>query len=106
MYTKQQAINQMNKWGGQQKPFFFMIDFELKKPQLYALDQVPNNIRFDINGVKNTDSLSPETTPFFFEPKPVAFSTYQKSFDKVIAELNYGNSYLLNLTFPTPLITC
>jgi len=105
MYTKQQAITQMNEWGGQQKPFFFMIDFELNKPQLYALDQVPNNMRFDINGVKNTDTLTPKTTPFYFEPKPVAFSTYQKAFDKVVAELNYGNSYLLNLTFPTELKT-
>jgi len=105
MYSKQQAINQMNEWGGQQKPFLFIIDFELEKPQLYALDQVPDHIRFDINGAKNTPYPTLEKKPFTFEPNPIAFSSYQKAFDKVVSELNYGNSYLLNLTFPTPLKT-
>ncbi len=105
MYTKQQAINQMNEWGGQQKPFLFIIDFELKKPQLYTLDNIPNHIRFDINGIKNNPSKTQNNLPFTFEPKPVAFRTYKKGYDKVVAELNYGNSYLLNLTFPTPLKT-
>ncbi len=105
MYKKQQAINQMNEWGGQQKPFLFIIDFELKKPQVYALDKVPDTIHFDINGIKNTQYQTQNNLPFTFEPKPIAFDVYKKTYNKVVAELNYGNSYLLNLTFPTPLKT-
>lgn len=105
MYTKQQAINKMNTWGGQQRPFLFIIDFELKSPQLYTLDQLPDKVHFDINGVQSTNNRTEENRPFTFEPIPVSLDKYTLAFDQVIRELNYGNSYLLNLTFPTPLNT-
>ncbi len=105
MYTKDQAIKLMNTWGGQQLPFFFMIDFELQKPVLYLLDDLPETISFDINGIKRNVPIEVATTPFRFEPEPTNFETYKTAFDKVMSELNYGNSYLLNLTFPTPLKT-
>jgi len=105
MHTKEQAIKLMNEWGGQQLPFFFMIDFELQNPAVYLLDELPNTISFDINGLQK--NVPEETLPssFTFEPKPINFKVYKKAFDQVIGELNYGNSYLLNLTFPTALKT-
>lgn len=105
MQTKQQVINQMNEWGGQKKPFLFIIDYELQKPILYSLDKVPEHIAFDINGIRNNAFEKQENTPFTFETKPVASNSYKNAFDKVMEELNYGNSYLLNLTFPTSLKT-
>lgn len=105
MYTKHQAIELMNKWGGQGLPFFFMIDFELQKPVLYLLEELSKAISFDINGVKRNAPPQTVKKPFTFEPRPVPFQTYKKAFDKVISELDYGNSYLLNLTLPTPLHT-
>jgi para-aminobenzoate synthetase component I len=105
MYTKQQAINQMNIWGGQKKPFLFIIDYELKAPLLYPLDHVSDHILFDINGFRNTEYKTSPNIPFTFEPRPIPFAKYEQAFDKVIGELNYGNSYLLNLTFPTQLKT-
>ncbi|MCF6359955.1 MAG: aminodeoxychorismate synthase component I [Cyclobacteriaceae bacterium] len=95
----------MNTWGGQQLPFFFMIDFELQKPVLHLLDQLPDSISFDINGVSKNKPIEIAETPFSFKLNPVAFETYKKAFDEVMSELNYGNSYLLNLTFPTPIKT-
>jgi len=105
MYTKDQAIELMNTWGGQQLPFFFMIDFELQKPVLYLLDELPDTISFNINGVKRNEPTKLAEVPFSFEPAPIKFERYKKAFDQVISELNYGNSYLLNLTFPTPIDT-
>lgn len=105
MHKKQQAINQMNKWGGQQQPFLFIIDYELQKPLVYSLDKIPEHIFFDINGVRNSDLKKEEKSPFSFKSSPISFKSYKKGFDKVMAELNYGNSYLLNLTFPTSLDT-
>ncbi len=105
MYTKDQAIELMNTWGEQQLPFFFMIDFELQKPVLHLLDKLPDTISFDINGVKRNEPTELAEAPFIFEPTPIKFETYKKAFDQVINELNYGNSYLLNLTFPTPIGT-
>ena len=105
MHKKQQVINQMNAWGGQGKPFLFIIDYELQKPLLYALDQIPDHILFDINGVSNNHIENSEASSFIFESKPVDFKNYKNAFDEVMDELNYGNSYLLNLTFPTSLKT-
>lgn len=105
MYTKQQAINQMNTWGGQQKPFLFMIDYELQKPLVYPLDSLPNHIHFEINGVSNKKFDKEEKTSFTFETSPLPFNTYKNAFNKAMDELTYGNSYLLNLTFPTSVNT-
>ncbi len=104
MYTKQQAIKQMNAWGGQQEPFLFIIDFELNAPLLYPLNSVPAHIKYNLNGVRNTEEVK-KNIPFTFEPKPMPFTEYKIAFNQVMKELNYGNSYLLNLTFPTPLQT-
>lgn len=104
MYNKQQAIEQMNTWGGQGTPFLFIINFEATEALLYPLDAVPESVFYSLNGVSNS-SLKGVSTPFSFDAKPVAFETYKKVFDRVVHELNYGNSYLLNLTFPTLLDT-
>ncbi len=105
MYTKQQAINLMNEWGGQQLPFFFMIDFELKRPVVYQLKDLPSTIAFDINGIKKNTPTAEPNKAFTFKANPIAFASYKKAFSQVKAELNYGNSYLLNLTMPTPITT-
>lgn len=105
MYSKQQVINKMNTWGGQKKPFLFIIDYELQKPLLYALDELPSHIDFDLNGLKSKTFEEIEKQPFTFETTPILFNNYKKAFDKVVEELNYGNSYLLNLTFPTSILT-
>ncbi len=105
MYTKHQAIELMNKWGGQQLPFFFMIDFEMQKPIVHLLDKLPNSIHFEINGLKSSTFKLESDKPFSFEATPIKFKAYKNAFNEVIRELNYGNSYLLNLTFPTSINT-
>mgnify|MGYP002713007823 CR=1 FL=1 len=104
MYTKQQAIELMNTWGRQRVPFLFIFDFECNNPLLYPLDSVPDSIYYSINGISNTP-VDGKQSPFSFEADPIDFTIYEKAFNQVIHELNYGNSYLLNLTFPTPLKT-
>jgi para-aminobenzoate synthetase component 1 len=37
--------------------------------------------------------------------KPISFEKYKISFDRVMHEINYGNTFLLNLTFPTQIDT-
>jgi len=105
MHSKEEAIELMNKWGGQQVPFFFMIDFELQKPVLYSLDELPKSISFNINGVKRNEPVAKNVGSFIFERNPIGFEAYKKKFDAVVRELNYGNTYLLNLTCQTPIDT-
>lgn len=87
-------------------PFFFMIDFRLKNGLVLRPDEAARKgIFFNINGRTNQlNGFQPGKT-FRFEHFPVSFEIYQQAFAKVIYHLRRGDTYLLNLTFPTLLKT-
>lgn len=90
-------------------PFFFIIDFEKEVKQIYTFEEAANeNIYFNIKGHGNDENLiktSPEISNFDLNPTLVSKEIYEKAFTTVKHELNTGNSFLLNLTFPTALDT-
>tara|TARA_R110002051_G_scaffold3131_1_gene16792 strand:- start:36502 stop:37476 length:975 start_codon:yes stop_codon:yes gene_type:complete len=90
-----------------EEPFLFIIDFKKSKKLVYSFEEaVRENIYFNINGIGNDDLLLnnvPDKKPILLKPKPISKVTYEKAFSKVKKEINNGNSFLLNLTFPTPL---
>jgi len=98
----QNYINQLNNLGKNKIPFLFIIDFELKKPLVYPLSQLPENIFFDIPGFCNCNPSENLTGKHAKIKKfPVGFDQYQQAFNYVKLQLDYGNTYLLNLTMPT-----
>lgn len=90
-------------------PFFFIIDFEKEVKQVYTFEEAANeNIYFNIKGHGNDENLiktSPESSYFNLNPTLVSKEIYERAFTTVKHELNTGNSFLLNLTFPTALDT-
>ncbi len=100
------VTGQMNNYGNSGRPFFFMFDFEMRKPVIHPLDQLPGDIImstpvFDNSGQERDpadESIQPDIDP-------VDFKTYKKAFDNVIKNIQHGNSYLLNLTFPARIKT-
>jgi para-aminobenzoate synthetase component 1 len=50
---------------------------------------------------QSTDGLVGVGSDFYFRKFPIDFEIYKKAFNKVIKNINYGNSYLTNLTFQT-----
>jgi len=98
----QNYINKLNNLGKNKIPFLFIIDFELKKPLAYPLNQLPENILIDLPGFCNcnpTESLKDKHAKI--KKFPVGFDQYQQAFNFVKSQLDYGNTYLLNLTMPT-----
>jgi len=96
----------MNEFGKQNIPFLFIIDFEGKQPVVFPLEEAAEQgIFFNIKGFKNylSTSLLPER--WAFSKQPVAFEQYQKAFDIVQHHLKIGDSFLVNLTLPTPINT-
>jgi para-aminobenzoate synthetase component 1 len=81
---------------------FFLIDFEKNH---FIVEDIDNkNILFQCDKIKNyTEKEIKKDT--FLEKFPMKFEEYKKAFDKVINEIKNGNTYLLNLTFPTPIKT-
>lgn len=96
-------IDTANKWGKEKEAFFFLLDFELEKPVIYKLDETANhNIFFNIKGFCNYFSKE-ITKDILFQTFPIPEEQYKKAFERVQQELQSGNTYLLNLTFPTRL---
>lgn len=99
-------ISQANQLGKQRTPFFFLIDFEQKKPVILPLAEcAEQQICFDFPRQKNTPTARAIALPpaLKWQKFPIDFATYQQGFEIVQQALQQGNSYLLNLTYATPI---
>ena len=93
-------ITLANEYGKTQTPFFFLIDFEMKKPFICKLSDIDaNNIHFSINHSHSISSKGMLSEKMKISAFPI--EKYREAFDVVIQNINHGNSYLLNLTFPS-----
>ena len=110
------AIKKINALGNAGMPFIFIFDFNLKKPVVLTPEEAAEkNIFFDINGKKNyfydseknnlKKNKKKSEQKIIFNKNPETFEVYEKKFDKIISSINYGNSFLANLTCATPIET-
>jgi len=97
--------SKVNALAGSGKPFFFIIDFDKKKPEVFPIDQLPDDILFSMPGYSTPAKKQDVKENFWFRAKPPSFEAYNEAFNKVIDEINFGNSYLLNLTFKSKIDT-
>lgn len=91
---------------GRKGPFLFVIDFEFQKPLLMPLSEArKNGILYNFKGQKNysEERLVMDSTQLI--KRPISFKMYKRSFDHVMTNLHYGNSFLVNLTMPTRIET-
>ncbi len=99
--TIDKFIERANKLASKKIPFFFLIDFEMEKPVILELDKTfENDILYKVKNKKNySENLSNKIDNII--PHPIDKSKYFEALEKGLNEINKGNSYLLNLTFPT-----
>lgn len=95
----------MNRWGERKIPFVFIVDFEMKKPLLFSLEQLSDkDILYDFNGIRNFDQSNYENTnPCNFKKFPLSYSDYLLKFNYIQEQIQLGNTYLINLTCATPI---
>jgi para-aminobenzoate synthetase component I len=101
-------IQQINEYGKNRIPFLFIFDFLLQKPLLIKANEInPQEILFQCNQINNfnqnpqsidNQAFNKET---HFSKTPPDFVDYQKAFSIVQKNLEWGNTYLLNLSAPT-----
>ncbi len=93
------AVKNMNLLGEKKIPFFFLIDFEMKKPVVIPLSEIdPSLIVIEFNKLRNNEKNHDKIE---IKKHVIELSKYKAAFENVQAHLRAGNSYLLNLTFPT-----
>ncbi len=82
-----------------------MIDFEMENAFASPLDQIdPDLIQYNFRGFTNSKNTIPQRHTFV-NKNPPSLQEYQKRFNKVMAHLNRGDSFLTNLTIRTELVT-
>ncbi|MCX6169231.1 MAG: aminodeoxychorismate synthase component I [Ignavibacteriales bacterium] len=100
------AVKLMNEYGNDKIPFLFIVDFEIKEPVVIKLSEViPSSILFNINGKKNYNIKTKLNSSILFEKHPISYEKYISVYENILKEINAGNTYLLNLTFPTRIAT-
>ncbi len=107
LFSAKEARRKMNEWGLEGTPFFFAIDFEQEAPLVAPLAEIdPHELQYDLDGRNNIpDAATTERCELSFDRLPPTFEQYLRAFRYVQRELDFGNSFLVNLTFPTPLLT-
>ncbi len=96
----------MNKLGLEKVPFLFIINFEGNSGMVIPKEEAASKgVYYQILHHKNHSFTAKSSLRFSFSRCPVDFQDYQRSFHKVLRHIQYGNSYLVNLTFPTPIRT-
>jgi len=103
--AKSEAISIMNDWGVRKIPFLFIIDFEMMAIRLFRLDlPLPESVRFSFHDTDLSISANQRgKAEFIFKKFPVAFKDYESAFKEIRKQIMAGNSFLTNLTFPTPI---
>jgi para-aminobenzoate synthetase component I len=96
---------ELNILGSAGIPFFFMIDFEEQCPKVFPLGALPEDLYFKTALFSKHPAKRTFINPVSFKKYPIKFSEYKQSFLKVKKALKKGESYLLNLTFQTPIKT-
>lgn len=95
----------MNKLGKTGTPFLFILDYELEASIIIPLEEIGDDIFYKFNDIQNYTSVQQYQKPLTFTPNPISYTKYKQAFEGVQREIHHGNSFLLNLTFPTPVNT-
>jgi para-aminobenzoate synthetase component 1 len=102
---KEFTIKQMNELGKQSIPFLFILDFDLCQPLVYPLDNVPSDIQFTLPLLRTQTKKQRGFNKLQFDVDPVSFKKYTTAFNLVQQHICQGETYLLNLTFPSRIYT-
>ncbi len=89
----------LNSLGKKKKPFLFLSDFKGENVEVYPLDELHKaDIEFQID-----HNFDYKKHPQTLEKFPISFENYKAKFNQVIENIKAGNTYILNLTQPTPI---
>ncbi|MPM01279.1 Isochorismate synthase MenF [bioreactor metagenome] len=103
---KEDAQHTMNRLGSERIPFLFVLDYNLADCYVVPLQDVnEDDVIYDFSGKSNVIADFQIPQKFTFTKHPIEFEKYKEKFEVVIRNIQYGNSYLTNLTQPTKVNT-
>ncbi len=96
---------EMNRRGKAGEAFAFLIDFDFQKPRLFSLKNSSDEILWQTPFHCNFQKKKLKNEPFRWDTESISAKHYANAFLKVQEEIHNGNTYLLNLTFPSKVNT-
>ncbi len=93
---------QMNRLGSKKIPFIFLIDFEGKNPFIVPAESAHQPISWKTPGASNIRCDETKAALRYWKMFPESFEAYYRKFNVVRQHILNGDTYLLNLTQPTP----
>ena len=101
-FTQKAGFEHINTLGQSRTPFLFIISYDKTKIFVQALDDLDDDIYYKLEEWRNYP-VKKRNREFTFTKSPIHFSQYKKAFEHILEEIRSGNTYLLNLTFQTPI---
>jgi len=101
---KEDGFETVNRLGRSRTPFLFIISYDQNRIFAQPLDMLDREIYYKLEDWRNYP-VKKRSKPLHFDKTPVAFDRYKRALDAVLEEIRSGNTYLLNLTFKTPIKT-
>lgn len=104
-YSKESFCKKLGVLTQQSVPYLFMVNYELTEFIIIPQDEWKESaLLFNLRGKKNynNEPASPSPIPEILA-SPIPINDYKRGFENVLSHLNYGNSFLLNLTVRTPI---
>ena len=105
-------MEQITELARRREPFLFVLSYDLKERFVQPLAQLDEDVFFKIGQQRNypkeplKGSLKGSIkNNYYLKKYPLDFKAYKNALEKVLEEIRSGNSYLLNLTFKTPIET-
>ena len=105
-WSKSDIRNKMNDLGQNRIPFLFIINYNISEAVLVELKEInPDEIKYNFENISNIKLQNKLNENLQYNVIPFAKQKYLSGFNKVMDHIKFGNTYLLNLTFPSQLIT-
>ena len=101
-FSTKEGFDHINILAKNRTPFLSIISYNKEKIFAQTLDSLDDDIFYKLEDWRNYP-VKKLDKDFTFAKFPVDFKNYQKALHKVLEEIRSGNTYLLNLTFKTPI---
>ena len=101
-HSRKDGFKSINSLGQNREPFLFIISYDKEKIFAKSLSNLDEDIFYKLEKLRNYP-LKKRSKAFTFSLSTISFLEYKKAFKQVLAEICSGNTYLLNLTFQTPI---
>ena len=100
-YEREAGFRRIDRLGAEGEDFLFLLSYDRSRIYAEPLDRLPPGLFYRLDDWQNY-TPRPVAPPRIFRADPLPYARYREAIGRVQEEIRAGNTYLLNLTFPTP----